>query len=594
MTIFRHKRSFSSGELTPLMGARFDLKRFINGATTLRNMYVRPQGPVSRRQGSEFILDVTPYYSAPTGNDIDDSYYPRIIPFVFSEDQAYVLIFLTDYAGASEIVIVKLDDTVVATVAITGTAWDFDLRHFDYAQSNDILNIVQRQRPPQELTRASDTSWSIADTVFTNQPSDWETSSTNGWPAFVAYYEQRIVYASTYGRPQTIWLSKAGDYNNFGVSSPLVEDDAITFTLDSGVQNKFAWLSSSTNLLIGTIGSEWTLGGLSGDPLSYRSVKVRKQTNLGGEDLKPITVNASTIFLEMLGKKAQRFIFDYNTQSYQTMDLNILAPHLTENSKIVNWTFQKHPNSIIWCARQDGDLLGLTFQQEHQVFAWHRHDFVNGKIKDLCTIPGVNEDWVYAIVERTIDGDKKYYLERFAEEFKSDTVEGSYFLDSYKYFSGTDIQVLTGLDHLEGETVDVLADGTVHPSCVVSGGSITLDNKYSTAVVGLPFVSQVSPTFADIDLATGSTVGREQRITNIVLELYKTIGVEYGRSWDRLEQLSFRYKSNLTGEQLPLFTGLKHVSFPEGYDRKPTICIQQTQPLPLTVLGIVDEVNVTR
>lgn len=801
MGIYRHKRSFSAGELSPLMDARLDLDRYKNGAKRMRNVYVKPQGAVTRRQGTKQAMDITPYYKAASGNDISDELFPRIIPFIFSENQAYVLIFLTDVNGDSKILIVGSDGQVVnppesrifqswdmshqtkdftiyynedhgllvsdsvinygfdtnnaslqleldaptpvltvpdtKTITVNYPSYhqndivnlsegygvtllesevstlsagadavdlpvlevpipagpnppgDFDLRKFDYAQSGDILNIVQRQRQPMELIRADNDDWSISNTVFVDQPSEWSDDPLEGWPGFVAYYEQRIVYVSNYGRPQTCWFSKSADLNNFGVSSPIAEDDALTFTLNSGIQNKVTWVVPSTRLLIGTLGDEWTLGGAGGNPLSYNSVRAVKQTNKGSEHIKPLIINSSTLFVERLGRVVNRFVYDYNTDSYRTQDLSILAPHFTENFPIINWTYQQHPNSIVWSMRSDGLLLGLTFSQEHKIFAWHGHPMVNGLVKDACSVPGLNEDWVFLVVERTIENEKHYYLEYIEEEFKSDDMTDAYYLDSHDSFEGktTDIELvsvndiskeytlrvlsgdtsriiidhtriswenvintrniklteqikqptvittvindtdfgvvysehesgdeaffesedptkeefalfyaktLIGLDHLEGETVGVLANGATHEDRIVVNGQIELNNYYSWVVVGKNIQAQLQPTLADLEMATGTIIGRMSRVTNIIPQLYKTVGLLYGPDWVTLEELPMRYEDNLTGQQIPLFTGIpaEKISFQEGSSRDTSICIEQNKPLPLTIVGIVDEIEV--
>ena len=212
-------------------------------------------------------------------------------------------------------------------------------------------------------------------------------------------------------------------------------------------------------------------------------------------------------------------------------------------------------------------------------------------------MPGTNrEDDVWFIVKREINNVEKYYLEKLADFSAGNTTIGSKYLDSYLEYDGIPTSTLTGLDSLEGEVVDIIADGTVHPSLEVSSGTIDLNNNYSVVTVGLPFISEVWPLLGDIPTKEGTTFGREQRILNLYLDFYRTLGVYVGRydteDGESEEEIAFRVPGDLMGVAIPLFTGIVDYSFPEGYDNQSRFFIRQKQPLPLTVRGITDVVEV--
>jgi hypothetical protein len=468
--------------------------------------------------------------------------------------------------------------------------WTFDISDMYFAQSGDIIFIAQSGQKPLELKRLDHDDWRIEEAYFTSMPSDW--SDTNGWPTKVSFFEQRSVYAANTLKKRTLWFSKSADIYDFGVSPTLVESDACTFTLGSGQQNKIQWLSSARNLLVGTLGDEFAVSG-QGSPLSYSSISATRQTNQGGEILPPIMIGPATLFLERLGRSVVEFIYDYTYDSYKATDITMLAPHFTRDYSITDWAFQQTPNGIVWCVRSDGTLLGLTYQREHKVVGWHMHTTDGTFLSVACTPNPTNrEDDVWFMVKRTIGGADKYYLEKFAPEFNADDTTDAYFLDSFLEYDGVSTSTISGLGHLEGETVGILGDGAVQANKIVSSGAITLDRAVTKAVVGLNYTSTLEIYPLDLELNDGTTLGRNVRTTKIDVMLDKSLGMKLGDAADNLEEVPFRDPGDLTGVAVPLFSGIKEHPFVEGYAEESSIFVVQEQPLPLTVLAIIDKLEV--
>jgi hypothetical protein len=687
MPFFRLKHSFTAGELSPLMNDRIDFERYRNGCKVLQNMFCATQGPAVRRPGFKFVYDIGTLGQDPARPQT------RLIPFVFSELQAYAMLFfyatdgtckvvfattnqdgtdglvvstgiqceydtesVRDYTGTGDYtfnyppgstvtankvwhvaadgtrtdLVEATDYTIaydnpngVATVSVTnGTITGgalyceltvqvpaipalqvvsltmpdgFDLETFDWAQSGDEMYIAQSELQPLIIQRHDHECWQLVQVTFQNQPDDW--SDEYGWPERVTFHQQRLCFAANKIRRQTVWLSKAGDYSDFGINSPLLDSDAVTFTIASGKQNRIQWITSSKSLHIGTLGDEWTVSGNDQSALTPTNILSQRQTNSGSETNKPLMIGITTMFIEQHGRVINEFVYDYTYDSYKTSDMAILSPHLTEFEKVVDWTFQRTPDSIIWSVRGDGVLLGITYQRQHKVVGWHRHD-TQGKFETITSIPGITrEDDVWVVVNRTIDGVEKRYLEKLADWFKSDVPDDGRFLDSHSIYQGPPATTISGLTHLANTEVDILADGTVHPpKRVDSLGRLILNNQYSHVVIGLPYVSEVRPHLADADIRDGTSRGRTQRITNVSIDLYRSLGMYVGR-WDREdgefeEEIPFRVPGDLLGHAVPLFTGWYKLAFPEGFDEEAEYFIRQKQPLPLTVRGVVDEVEV--
>ena len=610
---YRLKHSFTSGELSPDMDARLDFERYQNGCYRLRNMITKSQGPATRRPGFKYIYDLTSIGLDPNVGIV------RMIPFIFNENQAYVMIFFKHTDGSIKVVFGADDGLVVYPdppptecpagtpispapnagdiVSLTmPTGWDIE--NFDWAQSADEMYFAQPDLNPHLIRRHSHTCWEIVSITFTDQPSDW--SNTNGWPETITFHQQRLAFGANKLRRQTIWMSRAGNFLDFSVDTANLTDDmAVTFTLDSGTQNKIQWLASGKALYVGTIGDEWTVRGSNQTALTPSNILAQRQTNIGSMRIKPQIINFTTIYLSKFGRSVNEFVYDYVYESYKSNDLIILSPHLTENNSIVDWTFQQFPENILWCVRDDGKLLGLTYQRQHKVVGWHVHE-TPGEIKTIASIPGnTREDDVWIVVKRTISGDTdKYYVEKLEDFFKSDSSTEARFLDSFSVYDGAPTNTISNLDYLEGKTVSILADGMVHPDRVVDGGEITLQDSFSKVIVGLAYVSEVWPTITEIPTSIGTSYTRMSRIVKLNVNYYNSGGVLFGRydseDGERIEEAAFRRPWDLTNEPVPLFSGTISYNFLLGFDRDIRYFIRQIQPLPLTVRGIVDLIEVER
>lgn len=594
MAIHRLKHTFTAGELSPLMSGRVDFERHKDGCVDLVNAMAVTQGPATRRPGFKYIIDLAELGAQPGQ--------VRLVDFVFNVLQAYVLVFFKKgdaYAMAiatgDGLVVDANNDPIILDIAGVWNAETF--WEFDYAQAGDDLYIVQSSAPLRIIRRTSHAEWSLIEPTIANAPAGW--SATNGYPERITFHQQRLALAANKVRRQTVWMSKAGDFLDFGVASPVLASDAITFTLDSGTQNRIQWLASGKSLNIGTLDNEWTVTGGNQTALTPTSILAQRQSSRGSEANKPLLIGPTVMFIEREGRAVNEFVYDYTTDGYKAADISILAPHLTEHYSIIDWTYQQVPNSYIWCARQDGVLLGLTYQRDHKVIGWHRHN-TQGKIIAVRSIPNRThrEDEVWIVVQRVIDGVTRDYLEKMAPSFLGTQASDGLFLDSYiEGYSEEGSDTFGGLEHLKNTTISVLADGTVHPPITVSAtGTIKLNKDYNKIVAGLAYTTIITPMLPDIQMQTGTTLGRIQRITNLDVDLYQTLGfVLYktdAEGDEYIEEKPFRLSKHATGEQLPLFTGWYHLDFPEGFSRESYYSIRQSQPLPLTVRAIVDIVEI--
>ena len=421
-------------------------------------------------------------------------------------------------------------------------------------------------------------------------------SDTTGYPACVTFFEQRLVFAGTTAQPQTLFFSRSADYENFDdqYHETVADDDAIVYTIASNQVNAIRFLTATRTLIIGTAGGEFAVNGAGvGEAITPTNILINKQSNHGAANVDGIAVGNATLFLQRAKRKIRELAYNFDVDGYVAPDLTILAEHVTE-SGITQMAYQEEPNSIVWCVRTDGQLLGFTYQREQQVTAWHRHIFGgsfgsgNAVVESVEVLPTDNSEYqVWVIVKRTIDGATKRYVEYLHNQDFDETDDTSFnYLDSQLAYDGSATTTISGLDHLEGEEVSILADGATHPNKTVSSGAITLDRSSTKVKVGLPYVSLLQTMRIDAGSQNGTSQSKTKRIYEITARLYESIGIEIGPDLDNMERIPFRSSANLMDSGVNVFTGDKDIEFRGNYETDGFIFVRQNQPLPLTVLSL--------
>ena len=421
-------------------------------------------------------------------------------------------------------------------------------------------------------------------------------SDTTGYPSCVTFFEQRLVFAATKAQPQAIFFSRSADYENFDdqYHETVSDDDAIVYTIASNQVNAIRFLTATRTLIIGTAGGEFAVdGGGTGQAITPTNILINKQSNHGAANVDGIAVGNATLFLQRAKRKIRELAYNFDVDGYVAPDLTILAEHITETG-ITQMAYQEEPNSIIWCVRTDGQLLGFTYQREQQVTAWHRHIFGgafgsgNAVCESVEVLPTDSSEYqVWVIVKRTINGATKRYVEYLHNLDFDETDDTSFnYLDSQLAYNGSATTTISGLDHLEGQTVSVLADGATHPDKVVSSGGITLERSATKVKVGLGYTSLLQTMRIDAGGDNGTSQSKTKRIYEITARLYESIGIEVGPDLANMERIPFRSSANAMNSGVNVFTGDKEIEFRGNYETDGFIFVRQTQPLPLTILSL--------
>ena len=421
-------------------------------------------------------------------------------------------------------------------------------------------------------------------------------SETTGHPSCVTFFEQRLVFAATLSQPQTIFFSKSGDYENMDENrgGTIADDDAIIYTIASNQVNAIRFMTATRTLIIGTAGGEFAVSGGGTDiAITPTNILIKKQSNNGAANVDALAVGNATLFLQRARRKLRELAYNFDVDGYVAPDLTILAEHISEGG-FKQLSYQQEPNQIIWCARNDGQLVGLTYQREQQVVAWHRHIFGgafgsgNAVCESVATIPTDDSEYqTYVIIKRTINGSTKRYVEFIHQYDFDETDDTSFnFLDSQLSYSGSAVTTIGGLSHLEGQTVSVLANGATHPDVTVSSGQITLARSATKVKVGLPYTSLLQTMRIDAGAQNGTSQSKTKRIYEITARLYESIGIEVGPDLNNMERIPFRSSANAMNSGISVFTGDKEIEFRGNYETDGFIFVRQTQPLPLTVLSL--------
>lgn len=523
------KTTFTAGELSEDLLGRGDLTAYENGAKTLRNVFINPTGGVTRRAGLAYIDTL-----AGAG---------KLIPFEFNTAQTYLLAFtdalISIYAGG------VLETTITSPWAETR------LPDIAYTQSADTLLLVHPNVPPYTLTRQSGGSWSLQEWSFfsdedliyqpyykfasseaTLTPSatsgtitltasediftadhentilrigevealitdfdsatvvtatlssslssadatiDWSEqafSAARGYPATVAFHQDRLVIGGSRDLPNRLWMSKSGDLFNFDTGTGL-DDESIAFSILSDQVNAIRGIFSGRHLQVFTSGAEWMV---TGDPLTPTSLQVLRQTRVGSlssRHIPPVNVDGATLYVTRSGRQIHEFLYTDLEAAYTSTDLALLSRHMIEGPIDMDYDQGRR---LLYVAREDGKFAALTVFRAEKVAAWTLHE-----------TPG-------AVTSVAVAGDETYMLVLY---------EGAYMIAQLDDALNTDLALTgevetpsaswSGLDHLEGQEVTIIADGIPQTAQTVSSGAITLSQAASTIEVGLPFTHKIEP-----------------------------------------------------------------------------------------------------
>lgn len=479
----------------------------------------------------------------------------------------------------------------------TGVQWDYQdagygiARITAFTDSTHVTATVIQDAPnglnlmPASVVSTATKRWSLG---------AW--SATTGYPRVPKFYKQRLFWSTKQG----IYASVPDDFENMAADffNEIRTDNAIVSQLQAQDVNEILWMEASKVLLIGTGGGEFVGGPLTGtEPIGPANFGIDKQSKKRVRAVTPIIVGTSLLFVQRAGRKLQTIDYQVTSDSYVSTDLAVLSNRITA-SGIIDMAYQGEPDSIIWCLLANGKLIGFTYDKEQEVTGWHRHPIGgNGFVESIATMsaPDGAREELWLIVKRTINGATVRYVEYLERPYDAPDDDGSggdlqsscFYMDAGLTYSGAATTHISNLSHLEGQTVQVLADGAVQPTRVVSGGAIDLARAASVVQVGLPCPARIVTMRPEAGGQQGTAQGKTKRINGLTIRFNDTLGGKCGLYGGKIDDISKRSPSTPMGTPEPIFSGDRDVDFPGDYDKDSRIEVRQDDPLPMTLVALM-------
>jgi hypothetical protein len=426
-----------------------------------------------------------------------------------------------------------------------------------------------------------------------NTPMD----GVGNYPSAVSYFQQRRIFAGSTNSTQTVWMTRSGTESNMNYSLPTRVDDSITFRIAARDVNTIRHIIPMSNLLLLTSSAEWKVTGQQTEALTPSSISVTPQSYTGANNVQPVIVNNNLIYAAARGGHIREMTYAWQANGYLSGDLSLRNPNQFDTFDIKDMAYAKCPYPIIWAVSTSGKLLGLTYVPEQQIGGWHHHDTgINDTFESCCIVAEGGVDALYVITKRMINGVQTRMVERMADHFipnpaKPLDATTAFFVDCGSTYSGAPETVISGLDYLNGMTVNVLADGMVRPQAVVVGGSITLDHSASVVQIGLPIQADIQslPVAGQIDNAYGQ--GRYKNINKAIIRISNSRGLFAGSDVNQLTEAKERTTENY-GKPPNLITSDVDVLISGSWNYDGQVFIRQNDPLPLTIVSITLELAV--
>lgn len=435
----------------------------------------------------------------------------------------------------------------------------------------------------------------------------WETTATSefrlgawsdelGWPTLVTIHEQRLVWSGITDYPW-LWMSNSFNYHNFSPSdySGVIKDsNAVYYNMSTDKVAPVKWLASLGSLIIGTEMYEMRMYA-AGAALSPGDSVVRKESTYGSHEALPIITDDTCIFIQRLQRKVRAIAYDYTRDAYVGPELSVLAESLTIAGlkKVVH---QREPNDIIWALCEDGKLLAITYDKEQEIVAWTRVELAgkDAKVVDLVAVPSASwkQDVLIMWVDRVVNGQVQRSVELLGKELLDNVaLRDVSFLDASMRYQGESTDVITGLNHLIGETVRVMNRGGLHEDVPVdSEGRIRLERPIADGWIGLPYDAYFETLERDFGDKQISTKMSRARVHRLVLYILRTLGLEVFQQTRGLttQLITFTPKSNMDTPPEP-FSGEKEHDIMTAWtspDMYYTLRFISEPGLPCTIAGI--------
>ena len=634
--------NFTSGELTPLLSSRVDSNAYKNGTKKLRNFRMLSQGGIRRRGGFRYLQTLT-----------NTTYQAEA--YIYDEDEAYILLFsntklevvdITDETNITqtitscpwttamigELKVSQSGDTMIvvhpdmAMQKLTRTAADtfsreayaFDTHdgfvhqpYYKFAGADVTLTPQNSNTNDQTFTASSSifsSDWEgeeieftddagtvhhiefktyLSGTTFTgafdtapsntNASANWKEqvfSSRHGYARSVTFHDQRLIFGGSKELPNHLFMSKAGEFFNFDVGTGL-DDESIQIQIAENQISEIKSLASFRHLTIFTSEQELYVPTSENKPLTPTTIAVKKQTSYGSGEVVPADFDGALVFLTKSKGAVREFVFSDISQAYNADALTLLSPHIigTPLEMVAQREAQDQVEAYLYLVNDDGKMPVFMSIRKEQLQGWCEWS-TTGEFKNIVNV----NRRIYAVVEREINSVTKTFLELLDNEYHTDaaskqtnaTVTTDW---TVAHLPSTEVVVKSGNYSLGTYTTD-------------SSGDLTLTDAVDEVEIGLNYTPELTTLPPEFQLQDGISVGQKRRVVRAVLDLNESLNVK-----TRGTSILIRRVTDDFSVEPTAVTERKEV-YLLGWGKEGTVTITQDQPLPLTINGLLLEVEV--
>lgn len=435
--------------------------------------------------------------------------------------------------------------------------------------SQSCIYLLHPLQSPYKLSYNVTTgAWTFAVVAFVGTPADWVAGNQ---PGALTFYQGRSWWSGVPSKPETFWASKSGAIED--MTAGALDNDGLSFTLS--YRGAIRWMLGVRNLLIGTESGEFIVSSDAG-VITPSDIKVEQQSAFGSAAINGYAVGNNAAYITPDKRKVRLMGFRWEEDIWVSLDLTFASEHITGNGlQSLDWA--PNPENLLMAVDTLGNMIWCTYEPTLKIAGWHRH--INwAPMFDLAVHSYGGRDVIWAIRRVNAPGSVKIYVE---------TYDPSIFMDSFKQvINQFPTQIISGYDHLEGQSVQIMADDAVQPDQVVSAGKITLQSPAIKVVAGKQFITSVTTLPWDTPDAQQTTMGMRKR---------------YGKVWARClasgnpvidGQLAPSRRPPDPMDKAEPFSTYDVPVVSMGWNQQETLNIKQDKPLPLVVLALFGEINV--
>lgn len=444
-----------------------------------------------------------------------------------------------------------------------------------------------------------------------NATDEWRLgawSDTTGYAGCGVFFQDRLWAGGSTKAPDIFAFSVTGDYENMAPSTTageVLDTSGFCGRLNARRLSRIKWMEAGKDgLLMGTGSQEYLVkaGGTNnvGKTITPGNVTADPSSSRGSSDTSPVAIDLQVLFVQRSGRTVREFAYNYEVDGYKSPSMSSLASHLGV-SPFTQMAYAAEPYSIVWMLRQDGKVVGLTYNRDESVIGWHRHDFAGGEVESIAVLPASDQlqDVLWMIVKRTIDGQTRRYVEKLTRfwDFGMVTTD-AWYVDCGLRYIGDPIDEIYGLSHLEGrDDIYGVADGVIIGPLEVVDGMVALDAAASNIVIGIGFDAEGETARLENGAADGTAQGKEKRFNAFKVGVWSSYGGEIGTFNEDTREVEYTpLKDEYPGqdeteiETITLYDGIVGPITPApGYDKNGSVFFRRPKdsPLPFNITSIM-------